>query len=137
MSTENKTGPDADRDFEQRARAELQQRVAATSPAVRARLEAMAAAAAREVPRGSSRLRWSLALPAVGGLLAASLAVVLLWPAKLPPEKPADAPADDLALLLNVDNLDLLERMEFYQWLERDPELLEGDVPASPAGQRS
>ena len=137
MSTDNKKDPDADLKFEQRARAELRQAVAATTPQVRARLDAIVAAAAREAPRGKPWRRWSVALPVAGGITAASLAVILLLPGKLPPAQPAGSQADDLALLLNVDNLDLLERMEFYQWLEREPKLLEGDVTAPAGKQRS
>ena len=50
-------------------------------------------------------------------------------------EKPPPISADDVALLLNVDNLDLLEQMEFYLWLDREPGVLEAagaNAPESP-----
>lgn len=113
-----------EKDFEQRSRAELRRAVADLSPEVRARLDEMAALAAREAPGGRRRRIWRVALPLGGGLAAATLAV-FMWPsADLAPARPG-GPADDMALLLNVDNLDLLEQMEFYQWLERQPGLLE------------
>ncbi len=53
-------------------------------------------------------------------------------------EKPPPIPADDVALLLNVDNLDLLEQMEFYLWLEREPGVLDAaDAKASEPPRRS
>jgi hypothetical protein len=62
---------------------------------------------------------------------------VLVFREPAPVEKPASSTADDLALLLNVDNLDLLEQMEFYLWLDRQPGVLPeaGAEPSAP--QRS
>lgn len=48
------------------------------------------------------------------------------------PSSAATVPADDVALLLNADNLDLLEKMEFYQWLHREPGAL-ADSGAAPS----
>jgi hypothetical protein len=124
-----------DEDLERRARAELRRMVSGTPPRVRERLDEMARQAAREAPRPRPFRGWRMAYPLGGGVLAAALAVVMLKPQ--PPPPPTVAPGDDLALLLNVDNLDLLEQMEFYQWLDREPGLLDAGAPAPADPQRS
>jgi hypothetical protein len=124
-----------DEDLERRARAELRRMVSGTPPRVRERLDEMARQAAREAPRPRPFRGWRMAYPLGGGVLAAALAVVMLKPQ--PPAPPTGAPGDDLALLLNVDNLDLLEQMEFYQWLDREPGLLDAGAPAPADPQRS
>jgi hypothetical protein len=113
-------------EFEQRVKSDLRKIVADTSPEVRARISAMAAAAVREQPRSRSRLR--SALFPLGGFAALAVVVVgvqLLKPSADLPAKPPPISADDVALLLNVDNLDLLEQMEFYLWLDREPGVLD------------
>jgi hypothetical protein len=123
-----------DEQFEQRARTQLRRLVADTPADLRARLDGMAERAAREAPRTTQRRLWRVAIP-VGGGLAAALAMLMLRPADVAPVD-GPSPAGDMALLLNVDNLDLLEQMEFYRWLESEPALLEGaGVPAD--AQRS
>jgi hypothetical protein len=121
--------------FERQAKADLRRAVAGTSPETRARLEEIVTRAVRESAERAPqpRSRWWLSLPLAGGSVAAAVAVLLWSPAESPP-RPAGSQADDLALLLNVDNLDLLEGMEFYQWLEREPGLLE--VEAGHSTQR-
>ena len=139
MSPENDQDSASQRDFEQQARADLRRSVADITPEVRARLDEIVKVAVREAPAAPpARRAWRLALPVGSGLAAAALAIVLLQ--RNPPapiEKPASAAADDLALLLNVDNLDLLEQMEFYLWLDREPGVLPDAVATPPASQRS
>jgi hypothetical protein len=122
-----------DSDFELRARARLRQSVADLSPKLRFQLDGIATRAARATPR--PRRTWRVALPVGGGVVAAALAVVMWRAGDVQPVK-TSSPADDMALLLNVDNLDLLEQMEFYQWLERDPRVLE-DSAVSAGASRS
>jgi len=123
-------------DFEQRVKADLRRLVADTSPEMRARIAAMAAAAVREQRRPTSRFRTAL-IP-VGGVAALAVAVVVVQMIKAPGaiEKPPPIPADDVALLLNVDNLDLLEQMEFYLWLDREPGLLDATDAKAPEPPR-
>lgn len=120
--------------LERRVRADLRRMVSSTSPDIRARLEEMATRAARTPARPPRVAGWRVAWPIAACAAAASVLVVLWGPHTDPGESRARA-ADDLALLLNVDNLDLLEQMEFYQWLDREPALLESD--AKPGAQRS
>jgi hypothetical protein len=129
-----------DEELEKRARADLRRMVSGTSPRLRERLDEIARDAAREAPRPAPFRGWRLAFPVGGGVLAAVLAVVMLKPPQPPqPAAPvaSGAQGDDLVLLLNVDNLDLLEQMEFYQWLDREPGLLDAGAPAPADPQRS
>ena len=126
-----------DPDFEQRSRADLRRMVNETSPEVRRRLEEMASGVARDAPRRRPYRGWQVALPVGGGVLAATLAAVMLGPVDTPANKPAALKGDDLALLLNVDDLDLLEQMEFYKWLDREPGLLDPEAADSADAQRS
>jgi hypothetical protein len=125
---------ESDRALEARLRGDMGQLVQATRPEIRDRLRQAASAAAAQSRPARPRapgLRWQIGIAAAA---AAALAVVI-WRPVAPPERPRSPAADDLALLLNVDNLDLLEQMEFYQWLDRDPALL--DSASAPEAQRS
>jgi hypothetical protein len=126
--------PDA-RAFETQARAELRRAVDATPAELRARLDAAVDRALREQPRISRPRVWRVAWP-LGAVAAAACVVILINQQPAPIAQPAEANAADLALLLNVDNLDLLEQLEFYQWLDREPAELE-DTGAPPAAQSS
>jgi hypothetical protein len=126
--------------FEQQARTDLRRAVADTSPEVRARLDAMVAVAVREAsgqPARSARFAWRVAWPVGGGVAVAVLAAWMLGREPGTPDGKPSARADDLALLLNVDNLDLLEQMEFYLWLDREPGVLKDAAAAPVDGQRS
>ncbi len=125
--------------FMRRVKADVKRLVESTGPRTRARLDQLVdVVIAGRVPvrRPVRRLAWPLgavAASAVAGALA-----LLQWREDAPPRQqaPTTAPVDDAALLLNIDNLDLLERMEFYQWLERQPGMLEGERGAG-AGESS
>ena len=119
--------------LERRARADLRRLVTATDPAIRARLDQAAARAASLAPR-RWRSSWWIGLPIGTGVAAALVVALALRPPGLPPQPRATA-ADDLAMLLNVDSLDLLEQMEFYQWLDGEPASFGGE--AIPGAQRS
>jgi hypothetical protein len=136
MSSENDQQPGDQPAFERQARADLRRSVAETTPEVRARLDEMVAVALRERPAAPART-WRFALPVTGGVAAAVMVAVLVLREPAPVETPAPTTADDLALLLNVDNLDLLEQMEFYLWLDRQPGVLPEAGAAPTAPQRS
>jgi hypothetical protein len=122
----------ADQAFELRARAELRDGLEATPPDLRARIDG-AVQRALEAPPRRYALRFGVPAGAVVAVVAGFLVVHHIRP---PAAEPSRA-ADDLALLLNVD-LDLLEQMEFYQWLDRQPTVLD-EALAAPAeeAQRS
>jgi hypothetical protein len=120
----------ADRAFEQRARADLQRGIERTPPDVRARLDGIVDRALQQSPR-PRLIRF--ALPAGAVAILAGLLVAQPWRA---PEASPTAAADDFALLIDGDNLDLLEQMEFYRWLDRQPGILD-EAAASVPAQRS
>jgi hypothetical protein len=119
----------ADQAFEQRARAELRDRLAATPPELRAGLDSVVQRALETPPR-----RYALRFGVPAGAVVAAVAGFLIVQHVRPPVAEPSGAADDLALLLNVDNLDLLEQMEFYQWLDRQPDVLD-EALAAPADE--
>jgi hypothetical protein len=127
------TGDDddaADRAFERRARAELRRGIDETPADVRAQLDRIVERALTQ-PSSPRLVRFTLPAGAV-----AILAVILIaqpWRATEVTTTPA---AEDFALLINGDDLDLLEQMEFYQWLDRQPGILD-EIAASGSAQRS
>ncbi len=126
---------EADRAFEQRARAELRRRLEQTPPELRARLDHVVDRALQEPPRRSQALRFGLSM-GVAAVIASIIVVQQMRIPDAPAARPAAA-ADDLALLLNAD-LDLLEQMEFYQWLDQHPGAADGvATPPSDEAQRS
>ena len=127
--------------FEQRVKDDLQKMVAETSPELRARIDAIAATAATALREGRQPRRGFLPtlipLGGVAAVLTAIVAVQLMKQRTPAPGKPAAIAPDDMALLLNVDNLDLLDQMEFYQWLDREPGVLDAaDAAASKLPRR-
>jgi hypothetical protein len=113
--------------FEQRSRAMLQRSVAGASPQLRARIARVRQQALDEA-HGDERMHAAWLPAAALGTLAAIAIVVQMAP--MEPEIAAQGAmaavtAADTALLLNADNLDLLERMEFYLWLESEPGALD------------
>jgi hypothetical protein len=123
--------------FTRRVKADFLRLVDRTDAHSRVRLEQMAKAAVEGRARSRPRVRhmsWPLGAVAAGALAAAL--VFFNWRDVQPPAAQPGAvrtPADDLSLLLNMDDLDLLERMEFYQWVERQPGILDGAPPGVPA----
>ena len=60
-------------------------------------------------------LRWA----PVGGLAtAAAVALLLLLQSPAVIEPPADATIVDMEILLSEDNLEMLEDLEFYDWID-------------------
>ena len=76
------------------------------------RAKAMEKTENRKYPKQNSML--------IGGLATACvfvLAVILL----LNPETPVQQiPVDELEMISSIDNLELIEDLEFYEWLEED-----------------
>jgi hypothetical protein len=122
----------ADRAFEQRARAELRRGTEQTPPGVQAQLDRIVDGVLRQPPRPRI-IRF--ALPAGAVAIIAGIFVTQQWRSPVAPAAATPA-SDDFALLLDGDNLDLLEQMEFYQWLDRQPGILD-DASVSGAAQRS
>jgi hypothetical protein len=120
----------ADRAFEERARSELRRGIEETPVDVAARLDQSVQLALNQ-PRRPRLTRFALPAGAV-----AALAVILVAQPWRKVDAPASAAADDFALLIDGDNLDLLEQMEFYRWLDQQPGILD-DAAAPGSAQRS
>ena len=118
----------AERAFEQRARAEL--RADQRTPAdVHAKLDRIVELALQQPTR--PRIL-GIVLPATAVAVLAGIIVMQVGRLSDVSATPA---SDDFALLIDGDNLDLLEQMEFYQWLDRQPGILDESAPGS--AQRS
>ena len=122
-----------DEDFEHRAKADLRKIVDGTPPAVLARIAAVTRDALDQgrQPR-RNRLPTLIPLGSVAALAVAIVAVLWSKPDRVVPGKAPAISADDVALLLNVDNLDLLEQMEFYLWVDREPGALDAAGAITP-----
>ena len=123
------TEADSNRDgaFADRAGEIFAESVAGLDGHTRSRLsQARAAAvAAAESTRRNPWLLPSRLLP-LGGAAAVLLAIALI--SQMPETPPAEQVVlNDLDLLLEGENLDLFEDLDFYAWLLAQPELLESD----------
>lgn len=107
---------DRDQQLVDRTRAALERSADELDAPTLSRLAQMRASALERAEAAQPRARW---LPA--GALAAASAAGLLWllfPANTDPT-PTDA-LEDLELLSSAESLDLLDELEFYEWLEGD-----------------
>lgn len=121
-----------DTDLERRAKRAFDDSVGGIDAATRSRLTQARYRALQELAPGrrSGWLGW-LRLPMsplapAGALAAVALAALLLvWRAELPSEAILEGPpVADLDILLGDEDLEMLdEDLEFYAWLEEQPEL--------------
>lgn len=117
----NADNADSDRLFEQRARELLRASAARVDDRTASRLVQARSAAVEEM-RNRNRL-WRSWMP-LGGVAAAAVAV-LVWSGGLHRSHMADptqvrAPFEDLELMIAEENLELIEDLEFYAWLDSD-----------------
>jgi len=95
---------------------------ATRSKLAQARARAVEAQTRRDVFAWPSMAR----LMPAGALAAALLAAVVVWQLSPPPRsEPALAALSDLDILLGDEELELFEDLEFYTWLQEQPELQE------------
>ena len=113
----NETDPNAE--FEKRSKALFDESVEGLSGEVRSRLtQARHRALAAAGTRRTSRTFW---IPIAGLATAAAIAALILVPQMKHAQGVAEPFAsDDVALLLNGEDLALLEDIEFYAWLDSD-----------------
>ena len=126
-----------ERELAEKAGRLFDESVARLDGETRARL-AQARARAVEAAESGSRPAWIFEparLVPIGGVAAAALALALIWPGAETPVGPEQAAVvTDLDLLLDGENLDLFEELEFYAWLMEQPELIESDEAADGSG---
>jgi hypothetical protein len=110
-------------DVERRTKRIFDESVAGIDGATRSRLTQARHRALQELKPAGLRLRWQL-YP-VGALAAAAIAAFLLFGQGVKPDAGLQADSlDDLEILLGDEDLEMLdEEIEFYAWLEEQPEL--------------
>lgn len=74
-------------------------------------------AALAEASSADSSVQWGRWLPAAGVTAAAVVAVVMMQGTPTDVDLHSDE-ATDFELLLSDDNIDMIEELEFYDWLE-------------------
>ena len=57
------------------------------------------------------------------GVAAAAVLAVLMWPGARQHEQPPDEALNDLEIVLDGENLDLFEDLDFYEWVDADAEV--------------
>jgi negative regulator of sigma E activity len=126
--------PRVDADFERRAKEAFDRSAAELDAATRSRLTQARYRALEELPKGEKRRGWQSWLVPAGAIAAAALVAVLFFQ----PNGPAtDAGLQqavalgDLEILLGEEDLEMYdEEIEFYAWLEAQPEF----TPAAATG---
>jgi hypothetical protein len=116
MSTDREPGP-----LEQRAQELLQASADGLDGRIRSRLTQARSAAVEEACKSRSPFLWRTVVPA-GALAGAAALAFVLWSGA-----PAPAPAslhslDDLDLIVTSESFELLEDLEFYEWVATDPD---------------
>src|SRR5687768_15593537 len=121
MSDENSIG------FERRTKRLFDESVGALDAATRSRLtQARHRALEERPPRGRS---WARSLVPAGMVAPTALvAWLVVWQPPQPNDDVQTAQLTDLEILLGEEDLEMLdEEIEFYGWLEEQPEFVDGD----------
>lgn len=125
------------KEFEQKTRELFAREVAGLDGATRSRLNQARQRALAELDRPA----WSLTrLPvpqaAVAAVAVAVVSGLLLMRGGVSPVEPAPefATASDIEILLAEDDMEFLEELEFYAWLEEQPEFADLEDPLEGAG---
>jgi hypothetical protein len=119
------------REFEKRSREVLEASAEGLDAGVRSRLTQARFKALKEIEK-PSQPKWFRVLAPAGGLAAAALVAVIAWRGVtggsdfVPVES---GRGDVLEVVAMADDYDLLEDdVEFYQWLDTEPEFGGGDL---------
>jgi hypothetical protein len=127
-----------ERAFEERSKALFDASVGELDAATRSRLTRARGRALEELAT-SSAARWpgvwkSPLLPA-GAVAAAVLAALLVVTLRSTDPQPVEVAAlADLELLLGEEDLEMIEELEFYAWLEEQPEFEAGAATGDGVG---
>ena len=107
--------------FEQRTKALFDESVDGLNGNLRSRLTQARHQALTEA--GSSRISRRVWIPAAGLTTVAAITAFVVVPRIQSEhrETEAFASADDMAILLNNDDFEMLEDIEFYAWLDSNP----------------
>jgi hypothetical protein len=113
--------------IEDRVRRALDEEVARYDAALLSRLQRARQRALEEGLRGLSGRRWASQSPGLRWLAAACLLLAMVFvpwppqsgPAPVPGVDTAASAGTDLDLVLAADDLDVIEDLEFYAWLQQ------------------
>ncbi len=115
-----------DERFENKAKELFDDSVERLDAATLSQLNQRRQAALAEASNEGSRIHWGRWLPVAGVTAAAVVAVVMM---QSPPIVEPDLDeATDFEILLSDDNLEMIEDLEFYTWLELAVEESEDNV---------
>ncbi len=103
--------------FESKAKELFDDSVERLDAATLSQLNQRRQAALAEASGEGSRVHWGRWLPAVGVTAAAVVAVVMMQGTPPVVELPSDE-VTDFEILLSEDNIEMIEELEFYDWLE-------------------
>jgi hypothetical protein len=113
--------------FEQSAKRAFDESVEALDAATRSRLTQARYRALEEL-KPARRVGWQWSLAPVGTIAAAALAVWLTIGQPPPADDLQETSLSDLELLLAEEDLEMLdEELDFYGWLEQQPEFASAD----------
>ncbi len=119
-----------DREFEERTKLLFDESVGALDGETRSKLTQARYRALEELaPRRQAA--WARALVPVGAAAVVATLTVMLWQGQSSPVDEAGfdvAAVSDLEILLSEEELDMIEELEFYAWLEEQVELTEGQI---------
>jgi hypothetical protein len=114
--------------FERRAKRAFDDSVAALDAATRSKLTQARYRALEEQASARDRGFRSSLLPAGAVAATALVAFLVVWQAMPPAPVPQTAALSDLEILLGEEDLQMLdEEIEFYGWLEEQPEFANVD----------
>src|SRR5262245_48739431 len=115
-------------DFERRAKRAFDDSVAALDAATRSKLTQARYRALDEQASARDRGWRSSLLPAGTVAATALVALLVVWQVPQGPKGPDSEQLSDLEILFGEEDLQMLdEEIEFYGWLEEQPEFANGD----------
>ncbi|MFL6578396.1 MAG: hypothetical protein ACJ8MR_17360 [Povalibacter sp.] len=128
---------DPDENFEKRTKALFDDSVESVNGNIRSRLTQARHQALEEASK--QRISRRIWIPLAGMATAAAVTALVVLPQmhqkRGAPE--AFASADDMAILLNSEDLEMLEDMEFYAWLDSDADDSSDDSSGTDGDARS
>jgi hypothetical protein len=119
-----------DRDFEERTKLLFDESVAALDGETRSKLTQARYRALQELEPGRQS-SWGRSWLPAGAAAAVAVLAVTLWQGQVEQVDEAGfdvAAVTDLEILLGEEELDMIEELEFYAWLEEQVELTEGQI---------
>jgi hypothetical protein len=112
-----KTADSGHEEFEKQARELLEESTQRLDGRVRSRLTQARFAAVEEARRSRHSSTWRTWVPA-GALAAAAVLAVVVWNGQpAPPASLGVQSLDDLEIVAGGENFELLENLDFYEWV--------------------